>query len=246
MKTNHISAIQKQQKFIFRLIIVITTVTILILNACLVFAQHENTKLIAKGSSGKEKNDPSMNQNYRYYYAGINKLEENNLTSAKRYLNRSIQSNPEHAQSFDRIGQVYAKMKNYHRAIENFNIAISLDETRAEFFYNRALAHTYVDHIELSIPDCDQAIKLNPQYAEAFLVRGISKAVIGESESSMDDLRKAVELKPDYAEAYFNIGLNYYELFDDANAKINFKKATELGYNIENFDTYLKTRNRMN
>lgn len=147
--------------------------------------------------------------------------------------------NDSKAISYQLEGESFAKRKDYRNAIKNFNKAILLNSQHAEHYYSRALAKTYIDQIESSIPDCDTAILLNPDYAEAFLVRGVSKALLGESESSMQDFNTAIKLKDNYGEAYYNIGLNYYELKDEINAKLNFKKANELGYKIPDLAAYL-------
>jgi len=220
----------------FKVVISFTLSLILILNACMIFAQDialANAKIPTHEYLSK------MESKMSNFEKGMDRLESGEPGEAIAYFNRAAKENPANAVICDKLGQAYAKTKEYRKAIEHFDKAIALDNTNPVFYYDKALAEIYLDKIEKSISDCDRAILLDPAYAEAYLVRGISKAVLGEIEGSMQDLRLAISLKNDYGEAYYNIGLNFYELRDDANARFNFKRASELGYNIQDLENYL-------
>lgn len=177
-----------------------------------------------------------------YLKKSILKIETKDLILAKKYANKSLELDPLNADAYAIKGRLYAKEKDYKKAIDLFDKAISINNEIASYYYNRALAKTYLDRLESSIDDCDMAIKLNPIYSEAYLVRGISEAISGESESSMEDFRKAITFNSNYGEAYYNIGLNYYELRDDNMARTYFKEAEDCGYLIEDRADYLRNK----
>jgi len=237
MKTNHIHPVSKNSIRIASMVLAVSIAGFL-LNPPVSSAQESAGNFPSSGTH-LATNNQVKKQRLTNYEKGVTRLAENNAKEAIMYLNRASRENPESADVYDKLGQAYAKQKDYRKAIQQFDQAIANNKTNASYFYNRALARTYIDKIEMSISDCDQAIALDPAYAEAYLVRGISKALLGEGEGSMDDFKKAISLRSDYGEAYYNIGLNYYELRDDVNAKANFKKANDLGFNIPSLHAYL-------
>lgn len=137
----------------------------------------------------------------------------------------------EHNQS----GLLYAKEKRYKLAIEQYNLAIALDEKSASYYFNRGEAMYNDKQYNKSIEDYTKAIELQPGNYKAYLSRAMSYAGTEQKDKAIGDLSQAIAVctvkvrrKPDDAEAYVNRGWVYLMLNDAENAIADFSKALKI------------------
>jgi tetratricopeptide (TPR) repeat protein len=131
------------------------------------------------------------------------------------------------------LGRNYYFDGNYVRAIENFNIAINLDNNFALAFNNRGNAfYFYKKEYDLAFKDYTKAIELNPNLSQAYGNRGnVFYYDKKEYDSAFKDYTKAIELDPNVAGAYNNRGLTFYFKKEYDLAIKDFDKAIELNPN---------------
>ena len=110
-------------------------------------------------------------------------------------------------------GIVYYFVKQYERAIADYEQAILLDPHYAEAYTNRALAYYAMKQYELANADFDKAIQIDPQDAEAYFNRGNA---YGGGESNMRVLLpitdQSIQIDPRYVDAYNSRGNTYVSL----------------------------------
>lgn len=72
----------------------------------------------------------------------------------------AIQLAPHNAYVFYNRGNLYAKERNYNRAIDDYSRAVSLDPRLAQAYYNRGVAHYYAGHVVEAQKDLSRAGEL--------------------------------------------------------------------------------------
>ena len=132
------------------------------------------------------------------------------------------------AVTYNNRGVAYHELKQYERAIEDFNKAIELDPNLADGYYNRGFTYHELKQYERAIEDYNKAIELNPKYAVAYNNRGLAYGELKEHERAIEDYNKAIELDPNLADAYNNRGGAYGRLKQYEKAIEDFSKAIEL------------------
>ncbi|BAS68351.1 tetratricopeptide repeat protein [Bathymodiolus septemdierum thioautotrophic gill symbiont] len=107
-----------------------------------------------------------------------------------------VKLDPNDAYAFNNRGIVYASLKQFDKAIEDYDKAIDLNPKYAKAFYNRGNAYTHLKQFEKAIEDYDKAIDLNPKYANAFYNRGVAYRKMGDEEKAIESLKAAADIDP--------------------------------------------------
>lgn len=110
-------------------------------------------------------------------------------------------------------------------------ITKELNQEYARMYYNRGLAHSKRDELELAIADYTEAIKLNPNFADAYYNRGIAYRIKGDYELAIADYTRVIELEPDNADAYYRRSRAWLHLGEEERAKSDMKTASKFGIN---------------
>lgn len=149
------------------------------------------------------------NKNAYYWKAyclkNINRTEE----AIKNY-NKAIDLDDKYESAYvDRgIAFMDEKVKDYERAITDFNIANKLNPNAADIYYNRALAYMYKNDPLSAIKDNDEAIRLFPGYTKAFINRALAFEKTGEFNKALKDHSKAAELESNEPDSASKKALN--------------------------------------
>jgi tetratricopeptide (TPR) repeat protein len=109
------------------------------------------------------------------------------------------------ATAYNNRGASYLNLKQYDKAIENFNKVIELTpDAGILIFAYSCIGACYLGlkQYERAIKDFDRTIELKSDYASAYINRGISYARMGESAPAIDDFTKAIGLQPENSSAY--------------------------------------------
>ena len=117
------------------------------------------------------------------------------LESLDQY-NEAIRIAPHDFDAFLNRGFVYAKLRQYQNAIEDFSKAINLKPPRdTEVCYNsRGDAYLKTGQYQLATDDFNKAISLNPDYTGAYINRAIAYLNWGNKKLGCYDAYKACEL----------------------------------------------------
>jgi tetratricopeptide (TPR) repeat protein len=93
--------------------------------------------------------------------------------------------------AFKKRGVTYTKLKQFEKAVQDFDQAIKLNPKHTNAFNNRGVAYTGLKQFEKAVQDFDQAIKLNPKHANAFNNRGVAYADLKQFEKAIQDYDQA-------------------------------------------------------
>lgn len=119
--------------------------------------------------------------------------------------------------------------------------AIVLDSTMATAYYNRAIAHRYLENSEKAFEDYTQTIALMPSYRSAYMNRGVLFQEIGAHSGAIDDFNEAIRLDPAYAKSYYNRGVSYYWQKNYRHAIKDFEKTLQLDPGYRGASEYLQS-----
>ena len=103
----------------------------------------------------------------------------------------------ENADVYYKRGDAYNEMREYGKAIAEYNKAIQLDPNHALAYYNRAYAYGEIGEYDKAIVDYSKAIELNPSDAQAYYNRGIDYQNKGDAVKAVSDLEKSISLSTD-------------------------------------------------
>ncbi|BAY23459.1 TPR repeat-containing protein [Calothrix sp. NIES-2100] len=112
-------------------------------------------------------------------------------------------------------GHAAYKVRDYARAIENFNQALEQDPNHAKAHINRANARYNMKDYEGALADYSAALKINPQEIKAFVNRGNVRYMLAEYSNDPDreytlaiaDFNNALRLNSQEIEAYIRRGV---------------------------------------
>ena len=126
-------------------------------------------------------------------------------------------------------GFAYGELKQYDKAIADFDKAIELNPEDVHVDYrNRGVAYRKLKQYDKAIADYDKAIELNPKDADTYHNRGFAYDELKQYDKAIADYDKAIKLNPEYAYAYNNRGYTYLWLKKCDKAQTDFKKANKL------------------
>lgn len=124
----------------------------------------------------------------------------------------STQCYAQTAKDFFLQGKIHYNNGRYEKAIEQFNHAIALDSSDANYFLQRGFCKGLLGEYESSIADFTRAFQLDPSNKFALVSRGSAKSKLGLFQEAIEDFNLAIALDPDYAEAYNNRGFAFKAL----------------------------------
>jgi len=120
---------------------------------------------------------------------------------AVKYLNNAIKLNPNYVDAYGIRGDIYENLRQYQRAIEDFNQEIRL-KPNAEIYYTRGTTYFKLNNYQRAIEDFSETIRLQPNNADAYKNRGVTYKLLLQYQRAIEDFNKVISLKPDNDEAY--------------------------------------------
>ncbi len=110
-----------------------------------------------------------------YYYLGLIEYSQNNLELAEKYLLKCLKLNDKITDAHNTLGAIYAKKKQYRKAIEEFKKV--LKDTSYLFpenaLYNLALLHYNLKEYDESIKYCKKCLFIVPKSPAVYYLMGL-------------------------------------------------------------------------
>lgn len=129
------------------------------------------------------------------------------------------------------LGAAYSGKEEFQKAIEAYEMALSLDDRYPVIFNNLATVYISIflktkdpNAYQKSLQNFERAIELNPNYASAYNGLGSAHLLTGNTDRAINCLEKALEINPDFGLALYNLGLAYLEKGEKARALDCFLK----------------------
>jgi tetratricopeptide (TPR) repeat protein len=151
--------------------------------------------------------------------------------------------------AYDRVaytkrGISYYNLKDWQRALQDFERAIKLNSKNSEAYFYRAMTFYKLQDFARAIASFDNVVKVDPESDRAFYFRGRSNFNSQAYDRAIADFSQALTLKPDLIESYYYRGLAYSKLGNGSDylALQDLRLAAKMYKGRENIDRYLKVR----
>ena len=104
--------------------------------------------------------------------------------------------NPKNSSYYYNRGNTYSNLKDYEKAVNDYNRAIELNPNNASYYNNRGIGYYSLKDYEKAINDYSRAIELNPNNASYYNNRGIGYYSLKDYEKAIKNCNKAIKLDP--------------------------------------------------
>lgn len=131
-----------------------------------------------------------------------------------------------YAKLYNNRGLAYLILNKCDKAIDDFDQALELNPSKANYYYNRGNSHRKLGNLEDAKKDFTKAIELDSIHAKAHNRLGIVLDAQGNYQEAIKYYTKAIKIQPTYDSFYYNRGIshktfgNFKEAMDDYNAAI--------------------------
>jgi len=119
-----------------------------------------------------------------------------------------IRAKPDDADAFELRGDAWVGLKNYEKALDDYDAAIRLTPKVARLYARRAEAFGHLRNFRMAVRDYTQAVKLDRSVAR-LLDRAMAFKKVRRTDLALDDLTDAIGLAPDQAALYRERGEIY-------------------------------------
>lgn len=133
-------------------------------------------------------------------------LQQNNLQSAMRDLDASIEAYPEAVSSLSLRAQILSYLQSYSEALNDYDKLIQLQPDQTGHYLDRGIVHAQLGHSDEALADFTHAIELSPQDAEPYALRAQYYSSIRNFADALDDINNAIDLSPNSGEFYLMRG----------------------------------------
>lgn len=134
-------------------------------------------------------------------------------------------------------GNAWYNMKEYEKAITDYDEGLKLDSKYALAYYNRGTVKRILDDSEGAIEDYEKAINLEPNYiGDYYIALGNAYKFKGDLDKALESYEKAIDKEPYLENAHYKSGLVRYELKNDIDgSKRDFERYLELSIERNDF-----------
>lgn len=136
----------------------------------------------------------------------ININIKNEYSNLKYYNNMFIINE---VQIYNSLGISYGYLKEYDKAIDNFNKALSIDNNYYRSYYDRGVIYLKIKNLELAEKDFDKVISLYKYHFLSYTGKGIINNYRGEYDKAIENFKESIRLKSEFDVPYHNLLTSY-------------------------------------
>ena len=167
-----------------------------------------------------------------YINEGDEKTRSGHYKEAISDYSLVLEIDPNNAWAYSSRGFCWNKLERYILAIEDFTIAIKLEEDpkkKGYAYQNRGQSKILMENYEEAILDYNKALELNGKDAISYYERGICNFNLGRQKLGLIDVNKAIALNDGYSYWYVERARIKEVLGDYEGALEDLERALELG-----------------
>lgn len=167
------------------------------------------------------------------FLSPANLIERKNNTSDMpiehdlEILNNRITKKPKEPLLYITRGKIYFLLHEFEKAINDFNIALSIDDSLQQAYFERGMALARNGQVQEGIKDLTYFIKFNPNSSLAYTKRGVRYIWAGKLDKAQKDLLRAVQLDKSNSEAHDDLGVIYAQKKEYNKALQHFSTAIQ-------------------
>jgi tetratricopeptide (TPR) repeat protein len=150
---------------------------------------------------------------------GLIFIHGNRIEQAQKVLLDSIAMDDSNAETWNNLGVVYNRKKDYPKALEAFERAVRMNPGFASALDNLGTLYLRIflerrdsQNVSEAIDAFDRAIDNDPDLASAYNGRASAFKFSNRVGEAVQDWKRAIELDPDFVDAYFNLGITFLEI----------------------------------
>ena len=106
-------------------------------------------------------------------------------------------------------GKILFLLHKFDKAIDDYNVALSIDDSLQQAYFERGMALARNGQVEAGINDLTHFIKFNPNSSLAYTKRGVRYIWAEKLEHAKKDLLQAIKLDQSNSEAHDDLGVIY-------------------------------------
>lgn len=172
--------------------------------AYLYFQAKDNSNAYNRLSSFIDKEPSGLSS----YLMGLIKSEQHEYLSSVSYFNQAEDLGMKTADLYMYRGKAKGFEKDYYGAIEDFNVALRMDN-KAEYYFLRGVCLNYVLMYDDALFDLNTAIEMCDTIAEYYNQRGIVYSNMERHPDALFEFQTALKMNPNAKFIHNNIGLAY-------------------------------------
>jgi tetratricopeptide (TPR) repeat protein len=161
-------------------------------------------------------------------------MAQGKFGNAQVAFERAVALNPGDAEAYNNLGEALGELKQYPRALEAFNRAISLDQKLLKAKYNQAVSYDRMGNFRYSEFVFRSLIKNNPGYSLSYDGLAVTLSKAGRAKEAIAFHEKAIALDPREPSYYYNCAISYLMLRNTAKALEQQEKLKTLDPAIAN------------
>jgi tetratricopeptide (TPR) repeat protein len=155
-------------------------------------------------------------------------MAQGKFGNAEVAFERAVTLNPTSAESYNNLGEALGELKQYPRALEAFNKAISLDQKLLKAKYNQAVSYDRMGNFRYSEFVFRNLIKSSPNYSLSYDGLAVTLSKAGRAKEAIAFHEKAIALDPQEPSYYFNYAISYLMMGNTAKAMEQQEKLKAL------------------
>lgn len=197
-----------------------------------VYEHTEQTGEIARALRELSQKQPLANLLLQYIETNLAGQEQNILVAAQGLLEKVIYkptfSSVLLASIYCKRGLAYFSIKEYQKAIEDFDSALELNSRSAWAYCFRGLSHRNLKEYQQAISDFDRALALEPKLGSFYNDWGLAYFSLKKYQKAIEDFDHQAKLDPNYVWVYVHRGVAYRNLQEYQQAIEDFDYALRL------------------
>jgi Tfp pilus assembly protein PilF len=138
-------------------------------------------------------------------YLGAINLNLGRLRDAESLLKKSINQKNDSPLSHHLLGTVFTEQGNFDKALQQFNIAISLDETNPDVLNDKGVLLQKMGNFNEAVEVLLLAVKYDPLFKDALNNLGICLCSLNLYKEAKDVFQKAVDIEPRFFASHCNL-----------------------------------------
>jgi len=137
----------------------------------------------------------SLNDPRPFTWKGMALVKQGKLIDAVNTYSLALRNDSRFGLAHVNRGLTYFALKDYARAIDDFEGAILLAPRDGTLYFKRGVAQTASGDWLAAVKSYTEAIRLDPQYADAYQYRSAAYEKLGDAKSAQADEQQARQLK---------------------------------------------------
>lgn len=154
--------------------------------------------------------------------------KSNQMQQALKLAFALVKQFPEVYDTHLTLGNLYASLKQFDKAMPCYEKAIALDSRKTQAINNVGIAYKELGYDDKALKAYQSVIALNPNDSAVYNNLGNLLRQMGDYEGALNAINHSIKLNPLYADAYSNIGAIFKEQKQYDKAEPYYRKALSL------------------